>query len=88
MELKQAVEVVGDEDPIVGLTGVAALRAEVERLERELVLAARRNFSSWSEIGAALGVSKQAAHRRHGGADDPGRRAERDPDWPPKVFSS
>ena len=54
-------------DPRGGLRAVAALRRLVERLEALQVGNARRVGWSWEEIGAALGVSKQAVHKKHGG---------------------
>jgi hypothetical protein len=53
-------------DPQVGLAAVASLRNLVERLEELHVANARERGWSWQEIGAALGVSKQAVHRKHG----------------------
>jgi hypothetical protein len=53
-------------DPHVGLHAVRALRQVVERLEALQVDNARRYGWSWEEIGQALGVSKQAAHKKHG----------------------
>jgi hypothetical protein len=52
--------------PLQGLREVTELRRTLGRVERELVAAARHNWSSWEEIGAALGISRQAAHARHG----------------------
>jgi hypothetical protein len=57
-------------DPAVGLRAVASLRALLERLESLHVRNARARGWSWQEIGTALGVSKQAVHRKHG--DRPG----------------
>lgn len=54
-----------DEDPRRGLHAVAALRRLVEKLEGEHVARARKAGWSWQEIAGALGVSKQAAHRKH-----------------------
>ena len=54
-----------DADPRVGLLAVAALRRLVERLEALQVDSARRQGWSWEEIGAALGVSRQAVHKKH-----------------------
>ncbi|MCF6522896.1 hypothetical protein HOY81_07285 [Streptomyces sp. JJ36] len=54
-----------DRDPQVGLRAVAALRRLVERLEALQVDSARRQGWSWEEIGAALGVSRQAVHKKH-----------------------
>ena len=53
-------------DPAVGLRAVASLRALLERLEELHVENARAQGWSWQEIGAGLGVTKQAAHRKHG----------------------
>lgn len=55
-----------DRDPRVGLRAVAALRRLVERLEVLQVRNARAAGWSWEEIGMALGVSKQAVHKKHG----------------------
>ncbi|WP_026875422.1 hypothetical protein [Jiangella gansuensis] len=54
-----------DGDPRVGLRAVAALRRLVERLEALQVGNARDQGWSWEEIGAALGVSRQAVHKKH-----------------------
>ncbi len=73
-EVNQLAEAVDSADPAVGLRAVASLRALVERLEALHVHNARARGWSWQEIGAALGVSKQAAHRKHGGRRGPLRR--------------
>ena len=52
-------------DPSQGLAAVSELRREVERLEVEQVRAALAAGWSWRLIAEALGVSKQAAHRKH-----------------------
>ncbi|MTE21580.1 hypothetical protein F0L17_21180 [Streptomyces sp. TRM43335] len=54
-----------DHDPRVGLRAVAALRRLVERLETLQVDNARGQGWSWEEIGTALGVSRQAVHKKH-----------------------
>lgn len=54
-------------DPAVGLRAVTALRRLVEQLEDLQVENARRQGWSWSEVAAALGVSKQAVHKKHAG---------------------
>lgn len=53
------------QDPRVGLHAVAALRRLVERLEALQVGNARQQGWSWEEIGTALGVSRQAVHKKH-----------------------
>ncbi|GAA0288167.1 helix-turn-helix domain-containing protein [Kineococcus aurantiacus] len=54
-----------DPDPAVGLRAVAALRRLADRLEDLQVARARRLGWSWAEIAEALGVSKQAVHKKH-----------------------
>ena len=45
---------------------LAARRDHVDDELTEAVCSARRSHRSWSEIGAMLGVSKQAAQRKYG----------------------
>jgi len=52
-------------DPAAGLAAVAALRRLVEQLEDLQVQHARQQDWSWAAIAAALGVSRQAVHRKH-----------------------
>ncbi|SEQ35792.1 helix-turn-helix domain-containing protein [Microlunatus flavus] len=54
-------------DPALGLRSVAALRRLADRLEDLQVARARERGWSWAEIAAALGVSKQAVHKKHAG---------------------
>jgi hypothetical protein len=60
-------------DPAVGLRAVASLRALLESLEALQVGRAREAGWSWQDIATALGVTKQAAHEKHGA----GRRRRR-----------
>jgi predicted DNA-binding protein YlxM (UPF0122 family) len=52
-----------DTDPIGALPIIAAIQRDTDKHLREAVRQASPN-SSWSEIAAELGVSKQAAHQR------------------------
>lgn len=52
------------EDPEEALAAVVALRRLADRLERTAVSQAVRQGWSWSRIAQALGISKQAAHKR------------------------
>lgn len=55
------------EDPKIGLKAVAALSRLLERLEALQVQNARSKGWSWQEIADALGVSRQAVHKKHSG---------------------
>jgi hypothetical protein len=57
---------VASEDPLEGLRAVAALRALLERVERVQVQSARDLGLSWQDIAEQLGVTRQAAHQKHG----------------------
>ncbi len=59
------VRVVSGNDPAGQLEALCELRRELDTIESELAADAIRAGMSWREIGAAIGVSKQAAHRRH-----------------------
>jgi hypothetical protein len=52
-------------DPAVGLRAVAALRRLADQLEALQVRNARDQGWSWEAIGAVLGVSRQAVHKKH-----------------------
>ncbi|SCK40229.1 hypothetical protein [Streptomyces sp. WMMB 322] len=64
-EAVDTAEAALNSDPRVGLRAVAALRRLTERLEVLQVDSARAQGWSWDEIGAALGVSRQAVHKKH-----------------------
>jgi DNA invertase Pin-like site-specific DNA recombinase len=57
----------GDRDPRTGLRAVAALRKLVDQLERAQVQSARAQGWSWAEIARELGVTRQAAFKKHHG---------------------
>lgn len=59
------MRVVSGSDPAGQLEALCELRRELDAIESELAAEAIRAGMSWREIGAAIGVSKQAAHRRH-----------------------
>jgi DNA-directed RNA polymerase specialized sigma24 family protein len=64
---------VGSADAGVGLRAVLTLRRLLETLEALHVDNARRQGWSWQEIADALGVSKQAVHKKHAGRGPAGR---------------
>ena len=53
------------DNPEEALAAVVALRVVAEKLERKAVKKAIEQGWSWSQIAEALGVTKQAAHKRH-----------------------
>ena len=52
------------DNPAAALAAVVALRLMADRLETAAVTAALEQGWSWTQIAQALGVSKQAAHKR------------------------
>ena len=66
-EATQLADATASKDPAVGLAAVASLRALLESLEALQVDNARAHGWSWQQIAEALGVSKQAVHKKHGG---------------------
>jgi hypothetical protein len=57
-------------DPATGLRAVAALRRLADQLEDLQVAHARALGWSWTAVAAALGVSKQAVHKKHAGREE------------------
>lgn len=66
MESTQIARAAADtSDPATGLRAIASLRALADRLELAQVEAALRVGMSWQEVADALGVSRQAAHKKY-----------------------
>jgi hypothetical protein len=51
--------------PADGLAAASALRAMADRLEDAEVERAMREGWSWSQVADALGVTRQAVHKKH-----------------------
>jgi hypothetical protein len=66
MDLQQLSIGIAADDPALGLRAVVALRRLADQVEHTQVSAARRDGWSWEQIGDALGVSRQAVHKKHG----------------------
>ena len=58
----------GNEHPFVKLNAIAELRRELDRYEATVVRQARTTGMPWQQIALALGVSRQAVHKRYGKA--------------------
>jgi hypothetical protein len=59
------VDSAASDDPGVGLRAVRSLRELADRLEALQVRRARAIGWSWQEIAGALGVTRQAVHKKH-----------------------
>jgi hypothetical protein len=73
MDLAALSTGIAADDPSVGLRAVVALRRLADQVEITQVAAARRDGWSWEQIGDALGVSRQAVHKKHGSLELRGR---------------
>ncbi len=59
------IDVTSPTDPAEGLAAVVALRRLAEQLELAEVERAMRAGWSWPEVAEALGVTRQAVHKKH-----------------------
>ena len=63
--IEEALAALEAEEPGVALRSVADLRGRLDGLEARAVERAIAAGSSWRQVAAALGVTKQAAHKKH-----------------------
>ena len=59
------VEIASPHDPADALAAVVALRRLADRMENAEVERAMRAGWSWPQVAQALGVTKQAVHKKH-----------------------
>lgn len=72
MESLDVAQIAADTtDPRAGLRAVASLRTLADTLELRQVEAALRSGMSWQTIADALGVTRQAVHKKHAKRIDP-----------------
>jgi hypothetical protein len=66
--LKINFEAMCDDDspPLLRLSASKSVDVNVENYRQHLATAARNEGASWSQIGSALGVTRQAAYARYG----------------------
>lgn len=63
--MKQMPALPSPDEPADALAAVVALRLMADKLERQTVKKALAQGWTWAQIAEALGISKQAAHKRH-----------------------
>ncbi|MBM9466420.1 helix-turn-helix domain-containing protein [Nakamurella sp. YIM 132084] len=56
------------DDPVTALRAIRLIHVELSRLEAVAVRRARTAGLPWAGIADALGVTRQAVHRKHGGS--------------------
>ena len=58
-------ELTHPEDPADGLAAAVALRRLADRMEDAQVERALRDGWTWAQVAEALGVTRQAVHKKH-----------------------
>lgn len=72
MKSSQIATVAADvSDPRAGLRAVSSLRVLADTLELQQVEAALRAGMSWQDVADALGVTRQAVHKKYSKRIDP-----------------
>lgn len=72
MESSQIAAIAADtRDPRTGLRAVSSLRVLADTLELRQVEAALRAGHTWRDIADALGVTRQAVHKKYSKRIDP-----------------
>jgi hypothetical protein len=61
----ELTEIPPPDDPAEALAAVVALRRLADRLERAAVARAIQEGWTWQHVAEALGITRQAAHKRH-----------------------
>jgi DNA-binding NarL/FixJ family response regulator len=61
----EPIDIPTPDDPEEALAAVVSLRRMADRLEYAAVARALADGWTWQQIAEALGVTRQAAHKRH-----------------------
>jgi DNA invertase Pin-like site-specific DNA recombinase len=64
----------GSDDPIEALQAIASLRKELDRAEAVAARRAHNAGASWQLVAFALGISRQAVHKKYGRSSAPSRK--------------
>src|SRR4051794_7664097 len=56
-------------DPLVAIRALTTIEGEAKRVLAQMVQEARKANHTWAQIAEALGITRQAAQARFGGAD-------------------
>lgn len=65
-DIRTAIAAASGGDPLPELRRLRALRADLARAETEQVRRARGLGFSWVAIADAMGISRQAVHKKYG----------------------
>jgi len=63
--VNEQIAIPSADDPAEALAAVVSLRRLAEQLERAAVARAMEQGWTWAQVAEALGVTRQAAHKRH-----------------------